>query len=336
MNFLRKIHEDLRESIWFLPSMMTLGAAILATGLLKLDRHIDPVNWPSFTWVFTGSPEGARGVLGVIAGSMITVAGVTFSILVVALSLASQQYGPRLLRNFLRDGTVHFVFGTFVSTFVYCLLVLLSVHGENGLAGNTFVPNISVGIAVLLACMNVFVLIYFINHVARSITASRLVELTSKELQSTIKRMFPDSVGDDEPPAQAEDEFARIAAASAQPVLFNASGGGYVQFIDPEKLLYTARRNGLVIEALVRPGDFVIAGDCLARFWYPTDGLPERGFSEQHIRKCFTLGESRSLIQDVPHGVDMLIEVTLRALSPSMNDPFTAIQCLDRLREVGS
>ncbi len=143
-------------------------------------------------WIYTRGPDGARAVLSTIAGSMITVAGVVFSVTIVALSLASNQFGPRLLRNFMRDRGNQIVLGTFVATYLYCLLVMRTVQGMDG---SQFVPHLSVTVAILMAVASLGVLIYFIHHVAVSIQAPELIANVAHELHEAIDRLFPEELG---------------------------------------------------------------------------------------------------------------------------------------------
>jgi len=180
--------ESIRTSLWFLPSLLVLSAVILAYATIGLDHWL-PLHSEWFRRAFSrAGPEGARSVLSTIAGSVITVTGVTFSITIVALTLASSQFGPRLLRNFMKDKGNQFVLGTFIATFIYCLIVLQSIHTD----GETdFVPNLSLTIAVLLIIADVFVLIYFIHHISASIQADYVIKDVYVELESTFTVLFP-------------------------------------------------------------------------------------------------------------------------------------------------
>lgn len=160
--------EDIRSSFWFVPTLMAAASAVLAMCNIYLD-HTLPESWRGNGWIYSGGAEGARAVLSVIASSMITVAGVVFSITIVALTLASSQFGPRLLRTFMRDTANQVVLGTFIATFLYCLLVLRTIRG---LDEREFVPHLSVTVGVLLGVASLGVLIYFIHHVSVSIQAS--------------------------------------------------------------------------------------------------------------------------------------------------------------------
>lgn len=319
---LAHLWESLRTSYWFVPALMTAGSI----GLSLLTVHLDQATGSSWVesagWVWSGSPEGARQVLSTIAGSMITVAGVTFSITIVSLTLASSQFGPRLLRSFVRDLGNQVVLGTFISTFVYCLLVLRTVRGMDDAE---FVPNLSVTLGVAFALSSLGVLIYFIHHISSAIQAEHLIAAVAGELRESIEGMFPEKLGepgpeaDDQPPAiDLSEEGNRIVAESS----------GYIQAVEEPALMDLSVKEDLVLELLKVPGDFVPAGGALARAW------PVRragGEIEERIRGAFIIGRRRSPAQDPEYIAHQLVEIGVRALSPGINDPFTALTCLDWL-----
>jgi len=166
---LRHIWEIVSTNYWFVPSVMTVAAAIAAFVMLYIDRTYFPADIHAF-WLYSGGADGAKTLLSTVAGSIITVAGVVFSITIAALTQASSQFGPRLLRNFMRDASNQVVLGTFVATFVYCVLILRTIHGRVD-EGQSFVPQASVTGAVVLSVASVAVLIYFIHHVSMSLQA---------------------------------------------------------------------------------------------------------------------------------------------------------------------
>lgn len=305
--------------------MMVVAAAVLAAGMIELDRVVPGRVDRTLSFAYTGGAEGARSVLSTIAGSMITVAGVVFSITIVALTLASSQFGPRLLRNFIRDRSNQLVLGTFIAAYIYCLLVLRTIRGPDE---GDFVPGISVIVAVLLATLDLAVLIYFIHHVAMSIQANTIIANVGEELQSTIDRLFPEEVG------AASREPAGPTAASDLPD-FEAEGkrltiasNGYIIAIDASHLMHVASKHDILLKLVRRPGHFVIEGDPVAILWPASKASDE---IHDDIRDAFQLGTERTALQDVEFSIDQLVEVAVRALSPGINDPFTAIACIDRL-----
>jgi len=307
------------------PTCLALAAGVLAFGSLALDQALDRKMLTGLGWVYTGGPEGARGVLSAIAGSMITVAGVVFSITIVVLSLTSQQFGPRLLRNFMKDQSTQLVLGTFVATFLYSLLVLRTVRGTNF---DEFVPHVSVTLAVALAIASVGVLIFFIHHVSRSIQADHVIAAAHSELKATIDRLFPAEIGD-EPPGADEGPESQIAAArragKACPV--RSIHEGYLQAIDAESIIRLATDQDALVEIKVSPGDYVLKGQVLAYVWL----LDAKDDFLGTMGKSFVIGAARTTRQDSRFAVQQLVEVALRALSPGVNDPFTAIACIDLL-----
>ncbi|WP_165244989.1 DUF2254 domain-containing protein [Paludisphaera soli] len=318
--------DDVRTSFWFVPTLMVAGAVLLSLATIHLDKATPSRNGlATLGWTFTRGPEGSRAVLSTVAGSMMTIASVTFSITVVALQLASSQFGPRLLRNFMRDRGNQVAIGTFIATFTYCLLVLRTV---NGTEDERFVPHISVTVGLLLALASLGVLIYFIHHAAESIQAENVIAAVGRELDRDIDRLYPkglgrgpggDSVTPDDP--NLPDGFEADSRAIA------VEDGGHLRAIDADRLMALASERDLVLAVERRPGKFLFPGDALARAW-PGDRVDDELAGA--IRGAFFIGPRRTQGQDVEFVVDQLVEIALRALDPG-NDPFTAIGCLDRL-----
>jgi uncharacterized membrane protein len=317
--------DDLRSSFWFIPLVMTVGAVVLSLIALEVDKAAlkEGVNF-NLAWTFSRGPEGSRALLATVAGSMITIASVCFSITVVALQQASSQFGPRLLHNFMRDRGNQIVLGTFIASFTYSLLILRAV---NGTEDNPFVPHFAVTVGILSALAGVGVLIFFIHHTAKSMQAEHVIAEVSSDLDDALDRLFPAGVGKgavdlDGPPAGPPPDFD----AEATPVL--AEESDYLQAIDTDRLMRVAQERDLVLRIDRRPGQFVTAGNPLLRAW-PPGRLSDEAASS--LRGAFFLADRRTLFQDVEFAVDQLVEVAVRALSPGINDPFTAMACLDRL-----
>lgn len=318
---LRKYWERIRASFWFLPTLMTIASAVLAYIMVALDRFYGDELPSSLRWAYTGGAEGASSVLSTVAGSMITLAGVVFSLTLVALSLASSQFGPRLLRNFMRDTTNQVTIGTFISTFLYCLLVLRTIRR---IEEQTFVPQLSVTVGVLFALASLGVLIYFIHHVAVSIQADEIIARVADELSESIERIFPEQLGE-EPERHSEEMPADIAMKALQ---VRATDDGYIEFLDAESLMSLAKKADLVLRIACRPGQYVIAGTALL-YSYPQERTTEE--LQGQIREAFVLGTLRTSAQDIEFSINQLVEIAVRALSPGINDPFTAVTAIDRL-----
>jgi uncharacterized membrane protein len=315
-----------RASYWFVPLVMATLSIALSFGTTVIDSSLPPFLAGKLGWLYSGGAEGARTILSTVAGSMITTAGVVFSITIVVLSLTSSQFGPRLLGNFMRDTGTQVVLGTFISTFIYCIFVLRVVRNDkNGL----FIPHLSVTFAFILALTSTCVLIYFIHHVASSIQADSIIASVYRDLENSIDRLFPES---QEHGAEAP---AAAAVEKALPEGFDEDGwpvasteSGYLQAIDLEGLTDLAREHDLILRLHFRPGEFIAAGAVLALAW-PREHWDEKLTSQ--VNSAMIRGRQRTDEQDMGFAVKQLVEVALRALSPGINDPFTAMTCIDWL-----
>jgi uncharacterized membrane protein len=303
---------------------MAVVATALAFTMLNFDRtgKVDIDYW----WVYTGGADGARSLLGSVAGSMISVAATAFSITIVALQLAASNFGPRLLRNFMQDTGNQIVLGTFIGTFIYCLFVLRTIHGE-GDGYEQYVPQLSVTVGTFLAIISISVLIYFIHHASTIIQASHVIENVSEDLHSAIKRLFPERIGHGEPEhRQGIEEIPMSFEKEALPIRANSTG--YLQAIDDEELMEIACKHNLLIRLKIRPGKFLIQGSDLALV-FPGKKVNKK--LTKQINDAFILGKERTEQQDIEFPIDQLVEIALRAISPGINDPFTAIRCIDRI-----
>jgi uncharacterized membrane protein len=197
--------DQLRASYWFIPSLMSVGAVVLAFGTAAVDHALGPEWIYEVEWLQANRPSGARDVLSAIASSMITVAGVVFSITVASVVYASAQHGPRLLTNFMRDRGNQITLGTFIATYLYCLLVLRTVRESGEPEGldeeiAAFVPHVGLFVGLFLAVCSIAVLVYFIHHVPRSIHISNVIADIGRELRGMIEKRFPERIGHGVPP----------------------------------------------------------------------------------------------------------------------------------------
>ncbi|HET7322521.1 MAG TPA: DUF2254 domain-containing protein [Longimicrobiaceae bacterium] len=320
---LQYLWHQLRSSYWFVPALMCLGVMVLAHATVRLDQRYQEQLVQHLGWLYNGGAQGARAVLSTIAGSMITVAGVVFSITIVALQLASSQFGPRVLSRFMSDTANRVVLGTFVSTFLYCLLVLRTVRVND--PGPLMVPHLSVTIGLLLALAGLGVLIFFIHHTAISIQAPMLVASLAEEVHAGIDHLFLSSVGEAAEKVEMHSlppDFHRGARSVHSP------HHGYVDAIDLSGLMETAVEHDLILRLECRPGDFIIRGAPLLMAWPGTrlsDELATR------MADAFVLGAYRTSMQDVQFSLNHLVEMAVRALSTAINDPFTAMNCIDQI-----
>ncbi|BFM08866.1 DUF2254 domain-containing protein [Halioxenophilus aromaticivorans] len=318
LTHLNNLWQRLRASLWLVPSVMCLAAFGLALLADKLDRiyHVSgDGRWPKWL-IYQGDLEGARTLLSSVAGSMITVAGTTFSITMVVLQLASSQFGPRLLTNFMRDTGNQFVLGTFVSTFLYCLLAL---GNGGGISGEP--PAVSATLGLLLAVLSVFVFIYFIHHVSSTIRAEHVVQMVAFGSVNAIKRLTSPSEQD------VDQDFSLDDALSGHEIHVRALRSGYLQAIDEQGLSDTASSLDGVFKVHFRPGKFITANDCLATLFTSQ----AKNKNSDDYSGYFIIGHCRTDEQDPEYGISQLVEVAVRALSPGINDPHTAISCIDWL-----
>ncbi len=320
--FLSTVWEKLSASYWFLPSLLALGAIGLSALTLHIDKSVNTESARHAAWIWAGGPEGARNVLATIASSTITVAGVVFSITVVTLTLASSQFGPRLLRNFMNDWGTQTVLGAFVATFLYCLLVLRAIRGTDNL---TVVPFLSVTCGVIFALVSVGFLIFFIHHISSSIIAENVIARVASELRNQIDTLFPEKAGrgaNDNEESELPEEFQR------HPGRVHSHRSGFIEAIAMERLLELAQERDLIIRLVRRPGDFLAECQLLAEV-VPAAKLDD-GLRDE-IRDAIFFGKQRTPTQDIEYSIDQLVEVAVRALSPGVNDPFTAITCIEWL-----
>ena len=321
----RTLWSAVRDSLWFVPAMCTVAAAALAVVLLAMEEQGLLSSGEPPWWLYQGGADGARTLLSAITGSIVTVTGVVFSVTIVAVQLASSQYTPRVLRNFSSDRGNQVVLGLLFGTFTYALLVLRTIRSP-GDSRDPFVPALAVTVAVALLVVSVAALIYFINHVAREIHVTAILDRVTKGTMANVHRLFPEHIGraDDVPrpdPRLPQRDSVTVCARTA----------GYVQMVDEDRLFDLGNREQVVIEMEPKIGDYVLQGRPLASVW------AEGRLSEEAtraIQNAFILGPERTPEQDVEFGMVQISDIAIKALSPSINDPTTAIRCIDRLAEI--
>jgi uncharacterized membrane protein len=318
----------LTANYWFYPALFSIIGAVLAAAMIAVDSSGVARELGKAKWFLPARPQGALTMLSVMAGSMIAVAATVFSITIAAVAYASGNYGPRLLTNFMEDRGNQLSLATLIGSFVYAVVVLRAVRGEDetsafvgavidgaGSGGEAalpgFVPQVSLAVAYGLTALCVAVLVYFLHHIPSSIRINIVLEGIGRRLLRLICEIYPQE-GDFRAPPQPR---------GGEPA--NAWSAGYVQLIDFDKLADAARKTGCVFSLRVRTGDFVHRGLALMDIAGPA---PEE--IDDLLRDAFTIGEVRTPEQDPQFLIDELVEIALRALSPGINDPFTAINAL--------
>lgn len=339
-----RLRDETRDSFWFVPALLTAGACALAAATLWLDETRASGIGDDVSWLFGGTAAGAWTLLQVIAGSLITVISVAFSVTLIAIQQASAQFSPRLLRNFTSDRANQVVLGTYVATFIYSLLVLKEVR-ERTETSVAFIPALSLFVAIMLAVVSLGMLIYFIHHITGSLQLPYLLSQIRGELDAEIERQFPETFG----PGSAEPPSARALLrgceeeGSGAPTTVCSREEGYLKRIDEDELRAAAEElgagargegpgdegpGGAVLEVPVQVGQYVGRGSVLLRAWSNGD-VPATVC--ERIHNAFDLGGYRSVAQDPLFGIEQMADVAVKALSPGINDPTTAIQSLDQI-----
>lgn len=321
---LRRWWTAVRDSLWLVPAIWVVLSVALAFGMITLDR-ITPDFAVRYPLVFGGGAEGARGLLSSIAGSMITVAGVTFSITVVALQLAASQFSPRVLRAFMRDRRSQVVLGSFIGAFTYAILVLRSIRSEREDAA-AFVPSLAVSVGILYALVTLGMLVFFLHHIATRIQVSTVVGNIARETTGQIRSTWPDDEAGEPEEDAADDELP-----SDEPGTIRARMNGYLQLIDHAGLLRLAERYRLVIRFELSPGEWVQEHAPLFRVW-PAAAADEE--LAERLNDLVSVGAQRSTEQDAAFGIRQLVDIGVRALSPGVNDPTSASDCINRIGEI--
>lgn len=322
----------LRQNYWFWPSVMTLSAVILGYLLPWLDGLLGTDWIRSVAFLRATQVDGARAILTTLAGATLGVAGVAFSVTIVAVSFASANYGPRLIGNFMGDRTNQVVLGVFVATFVYCITVLSTVHARLELAQSTeeaFVPQVSVFFALLLTLSAVGALIGYIHHIPESINIMNVTAQLGEKLRQSVDAMLDEEERRREEASDAVDIQPWVAGPPGEgAAMLCADAAGFLQQVDLESLNVLARDRRIQITLHRAPGDFLVPREIILSVQPAHDADIDL---LRRLRGCITQGSNRTEVQDVLFLSDQLVEVLGRALSPGINDPNTAILCLNWL-----
>lgn len=334
--------DRVRHSLWFIPTLSTVGAAAAALILIWVSSETD-VEATNLPLLFSAGVDGARAMLQAIAGSIITVAGVVFSITIVALQLTSTQFSPRVLRNFLRDRSTQLVLGAFMGTFTYALLVLRSIRSEDQSAA-AFVPAFAISGALVLTLISLGMLIYFIHHISVRIQVTSIVASVADDTLETLERLAgrwrEDEKRSWKPAADRAETTVPpsggIPVADARPseTLLPARESGYLQFVSIDALVKAACEAEGRLRMLVAPGVWLQEGVPCAAFEPDAGGEIDRDRLRKALGEGLGVGHERSMAEDVAFGIQQLVDIAIKALSPSVNDPTTAINCVDRMVQI--
>jgi uncharacterized membrane protein len=307
----------LRGQLWIVPTIISALAIALASYVLSNGAALLTPGDTDIWWLYSGDADSAREVLSSLLSGLITMTSLVVSITFVILTVAASQLGPRLISTFIADRQIQIILGVFLGTILYLLVVLRTLDDE---LGREAVPHIAVTVGSGLTALCLFALLFYVHKVARSIIADNVVERVASDLQSTIQEILPKREGSSdqtEPP---------LSLQSAGPVSLGRAG--YIQTIDYGALVREARRNSAIFQLEVRAGHFVLRHGAHVRV-HPDTAASVSVTSS--IRDAFVIGPERTPAQDLEYGVRQLVEIAVRALSPGINDPFTAIAVIDRL-----
>lgn len=310
---IRQFWINIKTSFWFIPTVINLGLIFIALSVLRLDKflaerkHYFPFEIRSFEL------ESLRSFLSTIAGSMITIAGVVFSITILVLAQTASQYTSRVLRNFMRNKINQVTLGIFVGIFVFCLFLITNLHPtDNALTATT---------GFILAVTGVGFLIYYIHQISISIQATEILRNIQEETEEGIKKLYPNPY--------EEKETQSVTFDLICVVLSNQSG--YLQAVDIEILHGLASEYTTKIEVLKKVGDFIATGEEICKI--EKDAISDENFASR-IYRSFIIGKYRTASQDVAYGIQQVVDLALRGLSPGINDLSTAQVAIDHLKSI--
>jgi uncharacterized membrane protein len=319
-NWLRASWDAIRTSLWLVPAMMLLIGGAAAIAALSPSAAAWAERPEVAQWLHSGSGDDARNLLSTLLTSVIAMASIAFSVTVVALSLAANTYGPRLIRIFRSDHRTQLVLGVFVLTIVYLLIVLRALRGSADAAD---VPSLAVTLGAGLAAACVLALLAFIQGVSSLMAADEVVSRVRHELDASISELPRLAPEPDAPPERVLDDFDKRATRIRLP------REGYVQAVDHAGLCAWAEKKGVMLRLDFRPGDFVVDGDHRVLAYPP---LQDAEAARKALSGFIVSGRARTPTQDLEFSIRHLVEIAVRALSPGINDPFTAMAVIDRLR----
>ncbi len=313
-----RIYEYVRNSLWIVPAIFGGSAIAMGIVLPDVDESVHSTIGIAF------GAEAGRAVLGALAGGMITFTGFVFSILLLAVQFGSSQFSPRMLRRFLRAPTTKIALGIFMATFIYALLVLRVVGTAED---ETFVPNNSISIALVLLLLSMVMFLRLISKTTQGLRVAAVLRDLGRDARRVVDRVYPDPYDEDESrPVPEVTEPARTVLHSGEP--------GVLQSVDFEGLVKRAANADTVIELIPRVGELVATGAPLFRV-----GGEGGSIEDGWLQGAIATGDERTLRQDPAFAFRLLADISAKALSPGVNDPTTSIQALDQvellLRQVG-
>lgn len=315
---------ELKATFWFVPILIIILSILMAIGFVYTDQIFTFSRSGLGRFFFVNNIDSARSILSTISGAMIGVAGTVFSVTLVALTLASSQLGPRLIKNFMYVRLNQIVLGSYISTYLYCLIVLNSIQASNEY---TFIPSFSILVAIIATIANIILLIVFIHQIAVSIQADKVISDVSNSISKQVKVLFPKKIGD-ELDAEENLNVNTVKLKYANIISIKSSKNGYLQYIDGESLMKIMINLESLFEVNYRPGDYLVEEIEIGKLY--TNEKIEDEILEKILFQ-FVIGKTKNSQQDFEYSIQQMVEIAARALSPGVNDPFTAITCIDNL-----
>ena len=326
MNKFNQLWSNLRSSFWFMPSLIVMLSVAFAIAMIEADSAGGDrwlAQWPR---LFGAGAQGARAMMSTIAGSMMSVVGVTFSMILVVLALASSQYTSRILRNFMRSRVTQVVLGIFAGIFTYCLIVLRTIRSGNE---GAFVPNLAVFFGFVLALGGVGALMFFLHHIASSIQASSIVSSVAEETIAAVDRLFPEKIGhgtekddDDQTQGPPSERIWRAVPASKSGYIINVNNSALQRLVHDRKTI-VLMEHGI--------GEFIVQNTTLASL--AMEDQPDQE-TIAALQATFSISSHRTVEQDAAFGIRQIVDMALKALSPGINDTTTAVMCVDYLTAI--
>ena len=320
---LRSAMYALRGGFLVRPLLISIALGVAGAALSSLEESYPVLSaWvPTALFPSRADPQVAQIILATIAASIMTVVSIVFAILLMTLTLASMQFSPRILLSFVRDRVTQWALGLFLGTFAYCMAALPAART----LPHPFAPVAAATCAMLLAVTCVAWLIFFIHHISQAISVNHIVDRIARETERVIDDIMPDRRRHAYDPAGVPfDDGKREAPVSS-------TTSGYIRYVDTERLLGLAKKFKVRIRLLRRVGHFVPEGIPLFNA-SPGERLDKERVAE--LRSAFDIGPTRTLQQDVEFGVIQIVDIALKAISPAVNDPSTAITCIDQLGRI--
>lgn len=314
MDRLRNFLSLLRGQLWPVPVLFTMGAGGLAFVLLSYGHLLTPKS--DIWWIFSGDAGTARDLLGSLLSGLMTMTSLVVSVTFVILTLSANQLGPRLILIFMGDRQIQSVLGLFIGTILYVVLVLRTLDDTLGSDG---VPHLAVTVASVLTILCLLALLFYIHKIARSIIADNVVEAVWQEFRKTLREILPD---------RDSQRSASIEPFNGPHWSMGIGKVGYIQVVNYKRLLAIASETDVCLVVKVRAGHYVLKEARHIEIYCaesPSEELCDR------LRSAITVGTQRTPAQDPEQGIRQLVEIATRALSPGINDPFTALAVTDRV-----